>query len=138
MTFGAFKSGLGRILGASAIGVGGVLLLSSPARCADEQAKPATDEAAVVEAPGFKAYRDATGKIVSAPPANAAPLAMSAAEKNSASTSSDGLHEEAVATGGYKVDLQGRFQSPMLGKTEEDGKVATYHPHPFAITKTAE
>lgn len=138
MTFGAFKSGLGRILGASAIGVGGLLLLASPAFCADEQVKPAADEAAVIEAPGFKAYRDATGKLVGAPPANVAPLTMSATEKNAASTSSDGLQEQPVATGGYKVDLQGRFQSPMLAKTDGDGKVATYHPHPFAITKTAE
>lgn len=139
MTFRAFKSGLGRNLGASAIGVGGALLLfSSSALCADEQAKPAADNAAVVEAPGYKAYIDATGKIVSAPPANVAPPAMSASEKNAASTSSEGLHEEPVATGGYKVDLQGRFQSPMLAKTDSDGKLATYHPHPFAITKTAE
>lgn len=139
MTFGSFKFSFGRILGASAIGVGAAVLFSaSPAFSADEQARPAADEAAVIEAPGYKVFKDATGKFVSAPPAGGAPLAMSAAEKNAASTSSDGLHEEPVATGGYKVNLQGRFQSPMLAKIDGDGKLATYHPHPFAITKSAE
>lgn len=51
-----------------------------------------------------------TGKIVP-PPEGAAPLPPSPAEKNSTSTSSEGLKEEPGAHGGAKVDLKGRFQN---------------------------
>lgn len=51
-----------------------------------------------------------TGKFIP-PPEGATPLPQSPAEKNSTSTSDEGLKEEPGAHGGAKVDLKGRFQN---------------------------
>ncbi|QGM96090.1 post-PEP-CTERM-1 domain-containing protein [Methylocystis parvus] len=141
MMLEAFQAGLRRTLGASALGFGVCMFLpAQSALAADELAKPAESDQAVLDAPGMKAFVDpATGKLVSAPSGNNA-LPLSAAEKNAMSTSSAGLHEEVnpSTAGGYQVDLQGRFQSPLQAKIDANGKLMTYHPHPFAMTGAAQ
>ncbi|WP_424363018.1 hypothetical protein [Methylocystis parvus] len=65
----------------------------------------------IIMAEGMTVHIDPkTGKIVP-PPEGAAPLSQSPSEKDSTSTSSEGLKEEPGAHGGAKVDLKGRFQN---------------------------
>lgn len=134
MIFNAFEAGLRGASGAVALGAC-LVLAAQPAFCADaDPGQPGSTEQAVIEAPGMKAFIDpATGKLLASPPASAG-LALSAAEKNAMSTSSDGLQEVPGPKGGTMVDLQGRFQSPLQAKIGANGKATAYHPHPFAIT----
>lgn len=66
-----------------------------------------------------------TGKII--PPRTLPPL--SPAEQNSLSTSSEGLQEAPGTSpaGGYKLDLKGRFQSPLMATVGPDGKAVVQH-----------
>ncbi|WP_457797492.1 hypothetical protein [Methylocystis sp. S23] len=123
---------------AYALGAGlGLFLAVHPALSADDAA-PAEAAPAVpaVEPQAMKGYVDpATGKVSGVPPAGVTPPALSEAEKNAVSTSSEGLREvrNTGPGGGYKVDLQGRFRSPLVGEMEASGQVKAYHPHqPFA------
>jgi hypothetical protein len=120
------------------VGVGCALLLGMAPNLFDDGASPAGARAGVVDAQGMKGFVDPqTGKVLTTPPANANGAALSAAERNAASTSSDGLVEvpSPGSAGGYKVDLKGRFQSPLIGKIDRDGKISMYHPHPFAAVR---
>jgi hypothetical protein len=84
------------------------------------------------ESSGMMIYIDpTTGQLLKEPAPGAAPLAVSPALDNARSTSHQGLVEvpSAVPGGGVKVDLQGRFQSPLIGAIDADGKVRMHHLH---------
>jgi hypothetical protein len=70
-----------------------------------------------------------TGEFRKEPAPGTVPLQLSPAERNSFSTSHQGLVEapSSVPGGGVKVDLQGRFQSPLIVTIDPDGKVKMHH-----------
>lgn len=89
-------------------------------------AAPAANAAQSSPAPeaGMKIYVDPrTGAILSEPAPGTAPLELSPAERNAFSTSSEGLVQvpNLVPGGGIKLDLQGRFQSPIVGTAGSGG-----------------
>jgi hypothetical protein len=79
---------------------------------------------------GMRVYVDPqTGAVRPEPAPGTVPLPLSPQEQNSFSTSHEGLVEvpSSVPGGGVKVDLQGRFQSPLIGTIGADGKVELQH-----------
>jgi hypothetical protein len=92
---------------------------------------PAEKPAAVPEgAPGLKIYIDPqTGAIRPDPAPGTAPLELTPQVRDAFSTSHQGLSEvqSSVPGGGFKVDLQGRFQSPLVVTIDADGKVKMQH-----------
>lgn len=92
---------------------------------------PAEKPAAVNEGtPGMKVYIDPrTGRILTEPPPGTAPLQLTPNEQNALSTSHQGLVEVPSSSpgGGVKLDLQGRFQSPLIGTIDANGKVKIQH-----------
>jgi hypothetical protein len=70
-----------------------------------------------------------TGAILKEPAPGTVPLTLSSRERNAMSTSHEGLVEvpSGVPGGGFKLDLQGRFQSPLIATVGEDGKVRVQH-----------
>ena len=83
-------------------------------------------------AAGMKVHIDpATGNILPTPPqgAPAGAITLSTSERNAFSKSSDGLVETPSSgpAGGSKVDLRGRFQSPLIATVGPDGKVEMRH-----------
>jgi hypothetical protein len=103
------------------------------AACVTAAAQPATaDEskpaAQTSPARGMTVHIDPqTGRVVPAPAPGTTTLQLSPAEQNRMSTSSEGLVEEPLPGGGYKLDLRGRFQSPLMATTGPDGKVQIQH-----------
>ena len=80
--------------------------------------------------PGMVIYIDPqTGAILKEAAPGSVPLQLSPQLANSLSTSHQGLVEtpSPVAGGGVKVDLQGRFQNPLIVTIDADGKVKTHH-----------
>jgi hypothetical protein len=92
---------------------------------------PAEQPAAVPEgASGMKAYIDPqTGAIRTDAAPGTEPLPLTPQERNALSTSHDGLVQvpSSVLGGGVKLDLQGRFQSPLIATIDANGKVKTQH-----------
>jgi hypothetical protein len=79
---------------------------------------------------GMKGYIDPnTGAIIEAPAPGTPALPLSAQERNAMSTSHEGLVETPSPTpgGGFKLDLRGRFQSPLVGVIDADGKTSMRH-----------
>ena len=72
-----------------------------------------------------------TGELLSAPAA----VEQELSEDASSSTSDSGLHEELspVPGGGVQVDLQGRFQTPLMIRVDSDGQVNISHEHGPAV-----
>jgi hypothetical protein len=70
-----------------------------------------------------------TGAILRQPAPGAAPLLLSPQQQNALSTSHQGLVEvpSSVPGGGVKVDLQGRFRSPVIGTIGADGQLRLQH-----------
>jgi hypothetical protein len=70
-----------------------------------------------------------TGAILPEPAPGSVPLQLSPQQQNAFSTSHEGLVEvpSAVPGGGFKLDLQGRFQSPLIGTVDANGKVRIHH-----------
>ena len=90
----------------------------------------AGDDGASVAAPGIKVYVDpSTGKISDTPPPGQQGLTLSPAEQNAFSRSSQGLVEvpNSGPAGGMKVNLQGRFKSPLVATVGPDGKAQIKH-----------
>lgn len=71
-----------------------------------------------------------TGKI-EPPPSDMTLPALSRAERNAMSTSHDGLEEEpsSVPGGGVRLDLKGRFRSPLIATQNGTGKLQFKHLH---------
>ena len=95
-------------------------------------APPAERLAAAPEgAAGMQVYIDPqTGMIRRDPAPGTLPLQLTPQEQNALSTSHQGLVEtpSTVPGGGVKLDLQGRFQSPLIGTIDANGKVIMRHP----------
>ena len=106
----------GAIIGFSAIAI-------TPANAEDARMKTPGGAS-----PGMTIEVDpSTGRIIPGTPRTLPPL--SPAEQNAVSTSSEGLQEVPVAgpAGGTKVNLQGRFQSPLMATVGPDGKIVVEH-----------
>ena len=93
---------------------------------------PPAEQAADVPqgAAGMTVYIDPqTGAILSEPAPRSAPLRITPQERNAASTSHLGLTQEpaSVPGGGVKLDLQGRFQSPMVVTIDANGTAKVRH-----------
>ncbi len=83
------------------------------------------DEAPPVEvpAPGMRAYADPrTGALLPGPPAGRRPEPSPAFSRSGA-----GLMPTRAPGGGIMIDLQGRFQSPLVATVEPDGRVRLHH-----------
>jgi len=94
--------------------------------------QPLADEPAVSPqgAAGMTVYIDPqTGAILSAPAPGTVPLQVTPELRNALSTSHQGLVQvpSSVPGGGVKLDLQGRFQSPLIVATDADGTVKMRH-----------
>lgn len=68
-----------------------------------------------------------TGEFLKEPIPGRPGLVLSPAERNALSTSHQGLYEEAIPGGGYKLDHQGRFQSSLVATVGADGKIIMRH-----------
>jgi hypothetical protein len=91
----------------------------------DEKA-PAVPE----RASGMTVYIDPqTGAILQEPAPGTVPLELTPQERNALSTSHEGLVEvpSPVPGGGVKLDLQGRFQNPLIVTIDPNGRVKTQH-----------
>ena len=89
------------------------------------------EKAAVPEgAAGMTIYIDpTTGAILKEPAPGAVPVQLTPELRNALSTSQQGLVEVPGTTpgGGVKVDLQRRFQSPLVVTIDANGKVKMQH-----------
>jgi hypothetical protein len=93
-------------------------------------APPPSGGAAPQGAPGFKVHIDPqTGRLLKEAAPGSVPLQLSPREQNARSTSQQGLREipSPVPGGGVKVDLQGRFRSPLIATIDANGKVRMQH-----------
>ncbi len=78
---------------------------------------------------GLKVYIDPqTGQIRSEPAPGTEVLQIPAQQQSPFSTSHEGLVEVPAPGGGVKIDLQGRFQTPLIATTDADGRVKMMHP----------
>jgi len=97
------------------------------AATANEHAEktPGTPEGAAA----MRIYRDPQTGEVGAPPAGAPSAEELESLGDAFSTSSQGLVEtpSPVQGGGVKVDLQGRFRSPLVATQGADGKCSIQH-----------
>jgi hypothetical protein len=103
---------------------------SQPSSAGQAHTRKAIESQRLADGPGMKVYIDPqTGEFVSEPPPNAGPLELSPAERNAFSSSHQGLIQVpgAVPGGGVKLDLQGRFQSPLTATVAPDGRVLIEH-----------
>jgi hypothetical protein len=85
---------------------------------------------AIAQSTGMKVSIDPqTGEVVE-PPIAGPPAAESQALEGAFSTSAEGLVEtpSPVPGGGMLLDLQGRFQSPVVAAPGADGKLTVQHP----------
>lgn len=83
-----------------------------------------------ISEPGITVYIDPnTGEFISKPAVGKESLEVSPEMQNAMSTSDAGLYEErsTVPGGGYIIDLQGRFQSPLMHIQNPRGGVQTKH-----------
>jgi hypothetical protein len=94
-------------------------------------AQPPAEKPVPEGAAGMKIYIDPqTGAIRPDPAPGTAPLELTPQLRDAFSTSHQGLSEvqSSVPGGGFKLDLQGRFQSPLVVTIDADGKVKMQHP----------
>ena len=99
---------------------------------ASSASQPAEKPAAVSSTYGITVYVDLrTGALLPEPNTNTIPLQLTPEMQNALSTSDQGLMEvqSDKTGGGVKVDLQGRFQSPLFAITDANGKVQIQHLH---------
>ena len=87
---------------------------------------PESEGAASTEIGGSaqRVYLDPqTGRLLRQPPPGAQPFILSPAELNMISTSHQGLVERRLPSGGYVLDLKGRFRSMAVATVAEDGTI---------------
>ena len=70
-----------------------------------------------------------TGAILKEPAPGTVPLQLTPELQNALSTSHEGLVATPTADGGVKVDLQGRFQSPLGATIDANGNLRIQHLH---------
>ena len=70
-----------------------------------------------------------TGAILNEPAPGTVPFQVTPELQNALSTSHQGLVETPTAGGGVKVDLQGRFQSPLAATIDANGNLRIQHLH---------
>ncbi len=105
---------------------------SPQVRCADNAQQIGSERVRPKESPGMRAYLDpVTGEFGVPPSWEEEALGTEAlvAPGAPASTSDAGLVEtpSPVPGGGVMVDLQGRFQSPLVATIGTDGKMTMRH-----------
>jgi hypothetical protein len=85
-------------------------------------------DGAVEGAAGMRIYRDPVTGELRDPPAEA-PAQVPLLPDDALSTSSEGLVEtpSPMPGGGVKVDLQGRFRSPLIATQDGEGKITIQH-----------
>ena len=121
-----------RLLTSLLVAVGSLVLVAPPALSGERPA--AIPEGAA----GMTIYIDPqTGTILKEPAPGTVPLQLTPQLQNALSTSHQGLVEtpSSVAGGGVKLDLQGRFQNPLIVTIDASGKVKMQHldeTHPVA------
>lgn len=93
----------------------GLALAGRLANAGDASSTPAT--------PGMRVYVDPETGQPTAPPPDAAVEAAPLAQQRSG----EGLVEEPLPGGGVKVDLQGRFRTPLVVKVAPDGSAHVEH-----------
>jgi hypothetical protein len=78
---------------------------------------------------GMRVHIDPQTGRLSTKPSSGIPMQLSPAEVNALSTSHHGLVEALSPRqrGGVFIDLQGRFQSPLVATVDEAGKVTIRH-----------
>jgi hypothetical protein len=77
---------------------------------------------------GMVVYIDpVTGAILREPAPGSTALPLSQEVSEALSTSSAGLVQVQLPGGGVMIDLQGRFQSPMIATIDANGAVSTQH-----------
>lgn len=106
--------------------------LGAPLAFAQGQPAPTGPTPASAAAPGMTIHIDPqTGTILEGPAPGSVPLQMTPELQNALSTSHQGLVEapSSVPGGGVIVDLQGRFQSPLVGTIDPSGKLKIQHLH---------
>ena len=113
----------------------GAALVPAPALlgCEPPEAPPpaAAAPAPTTRPAGLLAFVDpVTGKLFEPPPADVEEMLRSASFRAAVSTSHDGLTEVKRPTGGYGLNLQGRFRSAVVAVVGPDGKVRMGHPAP--------
>jgi hypothetical protein len=99
-------------------------------RTSASQSQEGVPKGTAGDAPGMMIYIDPkTGAFLKEPVPGYVPLPLTPQLRNSVSTSHEGLAEvpSSVPGGGFKLDLQGRFQSPLVVVIDEDGKVQMQH-----------
>jgi hypothetical protein len=106
--------------------------LRPQARAATSGPQPLAQKPATVPegAPGMIIHIDPqTGELRRTPAPGTVPLQLSPQERNAFSTSHQGLLEvpSSVPGGGVKLDLQGRFHSPLAVTIGPDGKLKMQH-----------
>lgn len=104
-------------------------LLSGPAATVPQPS--AANSSAVLEgASGIIIHIDPrTGVILKKPAAGTVPLRLTPQLLNAISTSHEGLVvvPSPVPGGGFKIDLQGRFQSSLIGTIDANGQLRMRH-----------
>ena len=98
--------------------------------CLTLAATPAFSEEPPSGAAGMKVFIDPqSGNILSEPVPGAEPLELTPQELNARSTSDQNLVEvpSPVPGGGVGVNLQGRFQSPLIGTIDANGHAKIQH-----------
>src|SRR5262247_4166969 len=103
---------------------------ASPGQTQTRASAGATPPPAAVPAGagGMLIYIDPpTGVVRNAPAPGTVPLQATPALQNALSTSHHGLVETPAAGGGVKVDLQGRFKSPLAATIDANGDLRMQH-----------
>jgi hypothetical protein len=106
---------------------GGVVVATQPTFAGDKP--PAAVKGS---AQGMTIHIDPkTGAILREPAPGSVPLQLSPQLGNAVSTSHQGLVESPITApgGGVQVDLQGRFQHPLVVTIDEHGKMKMHHLH---------
>jgi hypothetical protein len=102
----------------------------SAAPSSSESSHPARRDGTPEGAPGMRVYVDPeTGRFEQEPPRGRPPLSLSPQAREALSTSHEGLAEvpSKGPAGGFKLNLKGRFRSPLFVTVDAHGKLGMQH-----------
>lgn len=114
-----------RLFAALLVAVGAFTLATPPVF--SEESQPALGSAA-----GMTIHVDPkTGALLAEPVPGSVLLQLTPQLRDALNTSHQGLAEvpSSVPGGGFKLDLQGRFQNPLIVTIDADGKLRIRHLH---------